>query len=163
MGNIFKCLCFGCLPDCLKLRCIEKKKYSFPFKRYKTFVQEVIDGDTFHITFFVEKTPVTMKILQDTYLHRNDKYNDQLFLNRIMKPYIEQNHCKIAYFNNHFFPNGLLYFHAPHGNPAYLDLQRRFRHYRDVEKGPVAFVHANWMVGIDTKIAAFKKNGLWFL
>jgi endonuclease YncB( thermonuclease family) len=62
MGNIFKCLCFGCLPECIKLRCIEKKKYSFPFKRYKTFVQEVIDGDTFHITFFMEKTPVTMKI-----------------------------------------------------------------------------------------------------
>lgn len=108
-------------------------------------------------------TPATMKILQDTYLHRNDKYNDQLFLNKIMKPYVEQNHCKIAYFQNHLFPNGLLYFHALHGNPGFLDLQRRFRHYRDVEKGPVAFVHANWMVGIDTKIAAFKEHGLWFL
>jgi len=108
-------------------------------------------------------TRVTMKILQDTYLHRNDKYNDQLFLNRIMEPYIEQNHCKIAYFQTNFFPNGLLYFHAPHAHPDYLDLQRRFRDYRDVEKGPVAFVHANWMVGIDTKIAAFKEHGLWFL
>lgn len=62
MGNIFKCFCFGCLPDCLKLRCIEKKKHNFPFKRYKTYVQEVIDGDTFHITFFIEKTPITMKL-----------------------------------------------------------------------------------------------------
>ena len=108
-------------------------------------------------------TPVTMKIIQDTYLHRNDKYNDQLFLNKIMKPYIEQNHCKTAYFHNHLFPNGLLYFHALHTRLEYLELQRRFRKYRDEEKGPVAFVHANWMVGIDKKIAAFKQYGLWFL
>jgi hypothetical protein len=108
-------------------------------------------------------TPVTKKILQDTYLHRNDKYNDQLLLNQIMKPYIEQNQCKIAYFHDHLFPNGLLYFNTPHPNPNFLNLQRKFWQYRDEDKGPIAFVHANWMVGIDTKIASFKEHGLWFL
>jgi hypothetical protein len=108
-------------------------------------------------------TPITINILENVHMYRNAGMNDQILLNRILRTYIERNQCKIAYFQNHLFPNGLLYFHAPHGNPNFLELQRRFRHYRDVEKGPVAFVHANWMVGIDTKIAAFQEHGLWFL
>ena len=108
-------------------------------------------------------TPATLKIMEDTFLRRNANYNDQLWLNNIMKPMIEKNQCKIAYFQNHLFPNGLLYFHALHANPHFLDLQKRFRKYRDEEKGPVAFVHANWMVGIDKKITALKEHGLWFL
>lgn len=62
MGSLFSCCC-SCLPDSLRLRCLKKdKKYGFPFKTYTVFVQEVIDGDTFHITFFIDKTPVTLKL-----------------------------------------------------------------------------------------------------
>lgn len=50
------------IPDAIRLRLLENKKYVFPFKTYKTFVQQVIDGDTFHITFFVKSTPMTMKL-----------------------------------------------------------------------------------------------------
>lgn len=50
------------LPDCLRLRCLKKKKYIFPFKTYSCYVQEVVDGDTFHITFFINSVPITMKL-----------------------------------------------------------------------------------------------------
>jgi len=108
-------------------------------------------------------TPATLKIVEDTYLQRNDKYNDQLLLNQLMRPMIQQNQCRVALFQNHLFPNGLLFFHALHGNPQFLDLQRKFRKYRDIDHGPVSFVHANWMVGMDKKITAFKEHGLWFV
>lgn len=56
-----KCCC--CVPDAIRLRCLDKKrKYPFPFKTYKVFVQDVIDGDTYHVTFFIESTPVTLKL-----------------------------------------------------------------------------------------------------
>ena len=108
-------------------------------------------------------TPITIHMLENVHTYRNAGFNDQILLNKILCNFVEKNQCRIGYFQNHLFPNGLLYFHALHTQPEYLELQRRFRKYRDVEKGPVAFVHANWMVGIDTKIAAFKEHGLWFL
>jgi len=108
-------------------------------------------------------TPITIYMLENVHLYRNAGMNDQILLNKILRNYIEKSKCRIGYFQTHLFPNGLLYFHALHANPAFLELQRRFRKYRDEEKGPVAFVHANWMVGIDTKIAALKEHGLWFL
>jgi len=108
-------------------------------------------------------TPITIHMIENVHMYRNAGMNDQILLNRMLRTYVERKQCKIAYFQNHLFPNGLLYFHALHANPSFLELQRRFRKYRDEEKGPVAFVHANWMVGIDTKIAALKEHGLWFL
>lgn len=66
MGCLFSCFSccasFTCLPDCCRLRCLKKKKYSFPFKTYHVYVQQVIDGDTFHITFFINSIPITMKL-----------------------------------------------------------------------------------------------------
>ena len=61
MGFIFSKLCC-CMPDSIRLRCLKNKKYGFPFKEYKVFVQEVIDGDTYHITFLIESTPITLKL-----------------------------------------------------------------------------------------------------
>jgi endonuclease YncB( thermonuclease family) len=57
----------NCVPNCIKIRCIDKtKKYTFPFGKYTCFVQDVIDGDTFHITFLLHSNPITMKLrLQD--------------------------------------------------------------------------------------------------
>lgn len=108
-------------------------------------------------------TAITIHVIENVHLYRNAGFNDQILLNQTLRTYIERNQCKIGYFQTNLFPNGLLYFHPLHTNPNFLELQRRFRHYRDVEKGPVAFVHANWMVGIDTKIAALKEHGLYFL
>jgi len=63
------------------------------------------------------------------------------------------------------FPNGLIYF----DDFELIDLSSEFKKYKtnfyankdDTKK--IAFVHANWMVGIDTKINAFKRKGLWYL
>ena len=63
MGTFFSCCAkVSCLPDCCRLRCLKKQKYPFPFKRYSVYVNEVIDGDTFHITFFIKSQPMTMKL-----------------------------------------------------------------------------------------------------
>lgn len=53
----------NCIPNCIRIRCIDKtKKYTFPFGKYTCFVQDVIDGDTFHITFLLHSNPITMKL-----------------------------------------------------------------------------------------------------
>ena len=57
------------------------------------------------------------------------------------------------------FPNGLLYFSELNDNPRYLELQLQFRQ----STYPIYFVHANWVVGMETKIDAFKSKGLWFV
>jgi hypothetical protein len=50
-----------------------------------------------------------------------------------------------------------------------IDLTNQFKEFKinfhankDKSK-KLAFVHANWMVGINTKINAIKKKGLWIL
>jgi endonuclease YncB( thermonuclease family) len=60
MGYFISKCC--CIPDTIRLKFLENKKYSFPFKTYKVYVQEVIDGDTYHITFFIKSTPITLKL-----------------------------------------------------------------------------------------------------
>jgi endonuclease YncB( thermonuclease family) len=53
----------NCIPNCVRIRCINKnKKYSFPFGKYTCYVQDVVDGDTFHITFLLHSKPITMKL-----------------------------------------------------------------------------------------------------
>ena len=61
---MFKCLsCIKCIvPDKLRLRVLEKKKYPFPFKSYDVYVNEVVDGDTYHITFLYNDEPLTLKL-----------------------------------------------------------------------------------------------------
>ena len=50
-----------------------------------------------------------------------------------------------------------------------IDLTSEFRkfktnfHANKDKSKKLAFVHANWMVGINTKINAIKKKGLWIL
>jgi hypothetical protein len=64
-------------------------------------------------------------------------------------------------FNYMEFANGLLYFTETDGYdiPDMLkDIKSRFR--STTEKN-VLFVHANWMVGVDTKIKALKDCGLF--
>jgi hypothetical protein len=35
--------------------------------------------------------------------------------------------------------------------------------YRNKKDKQTMLVHANYMIGIDTKIEAFKKHGIWFI
>jgi hypothetical protein len=86
------------------------------------------------------------------------KYNDQLILNHILKT--SNNKVRIGVFPIFQFPNGLLYFKEDFIKtevPQYIKLRNDFR--QSSEK--ILFVHANWMVSVDTKINALKSHGLW--
>jgi hypothetical protein len=91
----------------------------------------------------------------------NRKMPDQHY----MHYFLEQNPNKfnITMFDPTEFPNGLLYFDTH----EIIQLDEKFaqikRNYRGKIPNHPAFVHANWMVGIDNKIAAFKRKGLWFV
>jgi lipopolysaccharide biosynthesis glycosyltransferase len=101
--------------------------------------------------------PVTIKLMQSIYENRTTSENDQIIMMRILIN--NRNSINILPLNKLQFPNGLLYFNELHDNPRYRELQIKFKQ----SILPVYFVHANWMVGMETKIDAFKKKGLWFV
>jgi hypothetical protein len=107
-------------------------------------------------------TPKTIQLMKETYENREDGYNDQIQLNRLLQTKIPHENMQITLFPQMEFPNGLLCFHEKHGHKPYLELQQQFYKYKSENK-PIYFVHANWMVGIDVKIAALKEKKLWFL
>lgn len=70
---------------------------------------------------------------------------------------------KTTMFDRNEFPNGLLYFE----NRFLIQLNQEFKDqkktYEKVLNKHTKFVHANWMVGIQTKIDALKDKRLWFI
>ena len=91
------------------------------------------------------------------YNNKTSKMNDQIMLMQILK----QNmfNLKLHLLDYLHFPNGLIFFHERHPDPKFKNLHDQFKN----SKNPVYFVHANWMVGVDTKMAALKEKGLWFI
>ena len=81
---------FSCIPDCLILRCISKGKYQFPFGEYESYVEEVIDGDTFHITFILYDNPMTIKLrlagVDAPELHSKNK--DEIAAGKLVGSYV---------------------------------------------------------------------------
>lgn len=100
-------------------------------------------------------------LLVDTIIaNQNDKANDQLMVNEILHNRPEM--VRHANFSMFMFPNGLLYFDE--------DIVKCPDNYRSIKNAYLAkedkvvhFVHANWMVGDETKTNALKKCGLWFV
>lgn len=71
----------------------------------------------------------------------NETEDDQLIVNEIaLKKYRDN----IALLSPDLFPNGHVYYNEGKKENAYI-------------------VHNNWMVGVNTKIAKFKEEGLWFI
>lgn len=72
-------------------------------------------------------------------------------------------HLNVGLFESYEFPNGLLYF----DDEDIIELHTKFRKeketYTNNKNKTVAFVHANWMIGIENKIRALKKKQLWFV
>jgi hypothetical protein len=97
----------------------------------------------------------TKQLTETIYKNRTSRENDQI----IMFTFLRQNRFKLKLhlLNPGHFPNGLLYFSELHTDPRYESLHRQFKN----SKLPVYFVHANWMVGVDTKIKALKSKNLW--
>jgi Nucleotide-diphospho-sugar transferase len=81
--------------------------------------------------------------------------NDQTFLNGLLSNNVVN--ITVRKFDMMKFPNGLLHFNDP--NPNFRHIQEQYKNYT----GDVLFVHANWMVGMTTKINALKSKNLWFL
>jgi lipopolysaccharide biosynthesis glycosyltransferase len=102
-------------------------------------------------------TPITLKLVRSIYANRTSEDNDQITLAKILMQ--NPNIIKIMPLNKVQFPNGLLYFNEPNENPVY----RRFQDQFNKSTLPVYFVHANWMIGMETKIEALKRKGLWYV
>ena len=97
------------------------------------------------------------------YKGMNREMPDQHFVNF----FLAQNPgvFKTTMFDLERFPNGLIYFDKPELielSVEFSDFKTNFYKNKDNTK-KLAFVHANWMVGIDTKINALRKKGLWYL
>ena len=92
---------------------------------------------------------------------RND-VGDQIVVMNALKQ--KPDSINLGLFSTTEFPNGLLYF-----CDDLEDQQMVSRYnaavipYKNTPNKNTYFVHANWMIGNDTKIAALKKRGLWFL
>ena len=99
--------------------------------------------------------PNTIQLTEFMFQQQNERDNDQIIMNRILG----NGQFKVGVFAQRQFPNGLLFFNELSENPMYREKQLEFRNSNE----PILFVHANWMVGIDTKIKALKDNNLWFI
>ena len=100
---------------------------------------------------------ITNQITDIVYNLRTSSQNDQIILAQLLIQ--NQTSIKTHLLDHEMFANGLLYFNELSDNPDFRKIQLDFK---KTEK-PLYFVHANWMVGIDTKINALKNNGLWSL
>ena len=101
--------------------------------------------------------PITIKLIESIYQNRTSADNDQIILLHILRS--NPNIFNIMPLNKWQFPNGLLYFNELNEDARYNELQIKFKQ----SSHPVYFVHANWMVGMENKIEAMKKKGLWFV
>jgi hypothetical protein len=99
----------------------------------------------------------TIKLMRAIYENRTSAENDQVILLNILRN--EPKAINIMSLNMMQFPNGLLYFNELSETPIYRDIQLKFNE----STHPVYFVHANWMVGMENKVKAFKNKGLWFV
>ncbi len=101
-------------------------------------------------------TILNIKLTEFMYLQKNSENNDQVFLNRIIR---NSHNMKFGIFYENQFPNGLLYFNELKEENYFRQAQEKFNKSNE----PVYFVHANYMVGIETKINALKSKNLWFI
>lgn len=84
--------------------------------------------------------------------------NDQVYLFSILVKIIDDtnNLFNIGLFPVNNFVNGEIYFKE---TSKFADIKYSF----DNSKDTLYFVHANCMIGLDTKMKALKDKGLWFL
>ena len=100
-------------------------------------------------------TDTSKKIMEEIYNSRTSDTNDQISL----KMLLNKNNINLLLLDHEIFPNGLIYFNELSDVPEYRKLQLDFKN----SKKPICLVHANWMVGVDTKINALKSKNIWYL
>jgi len=98
--------------------------------------------------------PSALELVKPMIETRDFSKNDQIYFLK----FLNRTKLRVGLLNRNIFPNGLLYFNDD--NPKHIDKQIEFRN-SDLSK--VMFIHANWMIGVQAKIAALKSKGLWFV
>tara|TARA_Y100000591_G_scaffold126524_1_gene108413 strand:- start:29285 stop:30004 length:720 start_codon:yes stop_codon:yes gene_type:complete len=133
-------------------------KYVSRFVNFDLCVQNDINMACSGCVLFFP-TANTIALTNLMYNNRNTKgiVNDQILLNNIL--HNNSNIFKLNLLDYNLFPNGLLYFNELHKNPVWRNVQENFRKNTNQAK----LVHANWMIGHDTKIKALKDKNLWYL
>ena len=104
----------------------------------------------------------TIRFLKHIEQNTRNDYCDQVMILSTLKKYPKA--IKRKLFDRTEFPNGLLYFCDDlEDQSTVYKYNKEVIPYKNAETKNTYFVHANWMVGNDVKIAALKKRGLWFL
>jgi len=104
--------------------------------------------------FVIKSSPLTKNFVKHIFDCRHNQINDQVYFNRYFIRLGKRNPIKIGKFSIFSFINGGIYF-----GEGYQDYKQKLKESTE----PIYFVHANYMVGIDTKIKALKEKGLWYL
>ena len=101
-------------------------------------------------------TDACKQVVSIIYDSRTSSENDQIILAKLL---YGNKQIKLELFDHEIFANGLLYFNELSNHEMYRRAQLSFRE----TKKPLYLVHANWMVGVETKINELKKKKLWYL
>jgi lipopolysaccharide biosynthesis glycosyltransferase len=102
-------------------------------------------------------THMCKQIIDVIYQSRTSSENDQILLAQLLHNI--STHVKIELLDHEIFANGLLYFNELSNHEIYRRLQIEFKK----TQKPLYLVHANWMVGVETKIKELKNKNLWYL
>lgn len=103
----------------------------------------------------------TLDMTMHVFKGMNTQLPDQHFVNYFLQA--NPGVFKTTMFDIYRFPNGLLYFDDGDLIPIPPEFMEQKNKFRANQQKVVAFIHANWMVGIDTKINAMKKKGHWYI
>lgn len=100
-------------------------------------------------------TEVCQKVVNTIYNSRTSSENDQILLAQLL---YNNKQIQLQLLDHEMFANGLLYFNELSNHEKYRQLQLAFKR----RQKPLYLVHANWMVGVETKINELKKKNIWF-
>jgi hypothetical protein len=98
------------------------------------------------------------------YKGMNNQMPDQHYVNFFLQA--NPGVFKTTMFDKYQFPNGLLYFDEVdliNLSSEFREQKNKYNEFHRNNNQKIAFIHANWMVGIDTKINAMKKKGHWYI
>lgn len=99
--------------------------------------------------------------------NRRDDENDQIVLDRVLRLCRGDGRLRVALLDLRLFPNGLLFFGAaPESHATFSHKIAEFHGGggggEEGEQCSPLFVHANWMVGLESKRKALESRQLWF-
>jgi hypothetical protein len=101
-------------------------------------------------------TKTCKQIMTVIYSLRTSSENDQILLAHLLRT---NKNIQLELLDHECFANGLLFFNEGSDNQIYRQLQLAFIN----TTKPLYLVHANWMIGVETKISALKKKNLWYV